>query len=282
MTALRRIAEFLGIDRSGMGELVGNQLEITHSYKLPGVPPSLRVIVESHFPAYSRKILACEAFRTPDDLPREATIERAFLTRTGMKTNLTIPLKVTGSVVGAIGFAPSARPSHGRTTWSADSPWSGTFFTNALARKRADDALRTLAASLLTAQEEERRRVALEKHDDGSQRQAILVFDIADLEVHLGDSTTALRRLRLMQGRLVDVAEDLHALSRQVHPAILDDLGLAEALRSECAAFSRREGIDVAFRADAVPRLVPRDVALCVYRVAQEALRDLSKNAAVS
>jgi signal transduction histidine kinase len=84
-----------------------------------------------------------------------------------------------------------------------------------------------------------------------------------------------------MQGQLVALSEDVHALSRQLHPSILDDLGLAEALRSECAAFSRREGVTIAYHAEGVPQAVPRDVALCVYRVAQEALRNLAKHAAV-
>jgi signal transduction histidine kinase len=74
-----------------------------------------------------------------------------------------------------------------------------------------------------------------------------------------------------MQEQLVELSEDVHALSRQLHPSILDDLGLVEAVRSECASFSRREGIAVVYCADEVSTTLPKDVALCVYRVAQEA-----------
>src|SRR5262249_54301282 len=66
-----------------------------------------------------------------------------------------------------------------------------------------------------------------------------------------------------------------------LHPAILDDLGLVEALRSECASFSRREGIAVVYLPEEVPTSLPKDVALCLYRVAQEALRNIAKHAAV-
>jgi signal transduction histidine kinase len=111
---------------------------------------------------------------------------------------------------------------------------------------------------------------------------ALLGIDIATLENHLGAPEIALPLLRTMQEQLVGLAEDVHALSRQLHPAILDDLGLVEALRSECASFSRREGIAVVYRPEEVPRTLPKDVALCVYRVAQEALRNLAKHAAVS
>jgi signal transduction histidine kinase len=74
----------------------------------------------------------------------------------------------------------------------------------------------------------------------------------------------------------------MHDLSRQLHPAILDDLGLVEALRSECASFARREGIAVDYRAEDVPSRLPKDVSLCIYRVAQEALRNIAKHAAVN
>jgi two-component system, NarL family, sensor kinase len=77
----------------------------------------------------------------------------------------------------------------------------------------------------------------------------------------------------------VDLSEDVHALSRQLHPSILDDLGLVDALRSECASVARREGVAVAYRPGAITDPVPKDVALCVYRVAQEALRNVVKHA---
>ena len=75
------------------------------------------------------------------------------------------------------------------------------------------------------------------------------------------------------------LSEDVHALSRHLHPSILDDLGLVDALRSECASVSRREGVAVAYRSDDLTATIPKDVALCVYRVAQEALRNVVKHA---
>jgi signal transduction histidine kinase len=80
----------------------------------------------------------------------------------------------------------------------------------------------------------------------------------------------------------VSLSEDVHALSRQLHPSILDDLGLVEALRSECASFSRREEIAVDYRPEKMPADLPKDVALCVYRITQEALRNVAKHAGVN
>ncbi len=141
-SGLRQIVEFLDLDRSGFGELSAEGMVITHSYQVPGVPPSPRVVLESQFPFYAMKVHRGEVFRLPDDLPPEAGREREFCARTGLKSNLTIPLKVTGSVVGGIGFA-SFR-SH--RDWPAELVQRlrlvGDVFTNALARKRADEALR--------------------------------------------------------------------------------------------------------------------------------------------
>jgi PAS domain S-box-containing protein len=148
--------------------------------------------------------------------------------------------------------------------------------------RQTREGLRKLAAKLLHAQEEERRRIAREMHDDWTQRLALLGIDIAKLEQQIDTPQKALPLLHTMQERLVKLSEDVHALSRQLHPSILDDLGLVEALRSECASFSRREGIEVVYQPDEMPASVPKDVALCIYRVAQEALRNVSKHAAVS
>jgi len=141
--------------------------------------------------------------------------------------------------------------------------------------------LRRLAAKLLHAQEEERRRIAREMHDDWTQRLALVSLDSARLEKLLGQPLKAIPLLHRMQEQMVRLSEDVHALSRQLHPSILDDLGLVEALRSECASFMRREKIAVAYCPEGTPTQVPREVALCIYRVAQEALRNVAKHAAV-
>jgi DNA-binding CsgD family transcriptional regulator len=140
---LRQIVEFLGIDRSGFGELVTkkNKLVITHSYEVPGVPATPRIYVEAHWPDYAGKVMEGEAFRVPEDLPAEAAAERAYLAEVGLKSQFTIPLKMAGAVVGALGFA-SFR-SH--LAWPEDLVLRlglmGDLFNYALARKQASEAL---------------------------------------------------------------------------------------------------------------------------------------------
>jgi signal transduction histidine kinase len=292
-SALRRLVEFLGVDRGDLAEVpVGQKhLVITHSYHLPGVPVLPRTILNEQLPWYVQAIYRGELLRLsdlPDDLPPEAAAERHYCTRVGLKSHVMIPLQVMGSVAGAIGFGSF----RGRRAWPDDLIQQlrlvGEIFTNALARKQSDESLRQtreslrhLAARLLHAQEEERRRIAREMHDDWTQRLAVLSIDITKLEKCIGSPEKALPLLHAMRQQLVGLAEDVHALSRQLHPSILDDLGLVEALRSECASFTRREGIAVRYLPQEVPSTLPKDVALCVYRVAQESLRNIAKHAGV-
>ena len=293
---MRRIVELLEIDRCGFGEVSadGKQFLVTHSYQLPTVPSCLGFVLQTQFPVYARMVRQGMVVRLPEDLPPGAVLEREYLRQSGLKSSLTIPLTVLGSVVGAIGLA-SFR-SH--LAWSDELlnrlRLVGDIFTNALVRKRADEALcakeislrqsqeglRQLTARLLQAQEEERRRIAREMHDDWTQRLASLGIEVARLERQFDVPEVGLPLLHSIQQQLISLSEDVHALSRQLHPSILDDLGLVEALRSECAAFVRREGIEVDYSPDELPATVPSDVALCLYRVSQEALRNVAKHAA--
>jgi signal transduction histidine kinase len=293
-SGLRCIVESLGIDRSGFGEVSadGTQFVITHSYQLPGVPPSPRRNLHSLFPTYAEMIRQGKVVRVPDDLPPEATAERDYCRQVGLQYNVTIPLTVMGSVVGGIGFASFRSGRRLPDELIPRLRLVGDIFTNALARKRADEALhnkeqllrksqtqlRDLAANLLNAQEQERRRIAREMHDDWTQRLAVLGIEVAKLEEHVGPSEAPSGLFEAIRGELVSLSEDVHGLSRQLHPAILDDLGLVEALRSECASFSRREDLAVNYVPQAAPQDIPVETALCAYRIAQESLRNVAKH----
>ncbi len=294
---LQRIVEVLGIDRSGLGQVSSDakQFQVTHSYQVPGVPASASFKLDSQFPFFAKKLRQGVVVRLPDDLPPEATEEREYCLQTGMKSNVTIPLMVMGSTVGGIGFSSFRSQRALPDELIPRLRLVGDIFTNALARKRADEALsakeqllrqakdglRRLNTRLLVSQEEERSRIAREMHDDWTQRLAILGIDAAKLENQLGTKSDALPLVQTIRERLVSLAEDVHALSRQLHPSIIQDLGLAEALQSECASFTRRENITVECTPRDVPTNLPNDVALCIYRVAQESLRNVAKHAAV-
>ena len=160
-------------------------------------------------------------------------------------------------------------------------------------RKRAEEALRTseealrrgqenyrnLAGQLLTAQEAERKRLARELHDDLSQRLAGLAMEAEMLEQQMPPLGAGAVRLKEMKDKLVAVSIDVHSMSRQLHPSILDDLGLPDAIASECARFRRQDSIAVDFRAENITQEIPSDIAVCLYRITQEGLRNISRHA---
>ena len=115
-------------------------------------------------------------------------------------------------------------------------------------RRRAEDEARDLSGRLITAHEDERARLARALHDDVTQRLALLAIDAGQKEKGLGD-TIAGQAMRSIRHDLVQLSDDVHSLSYALHPAILEDLGLIEALKAECARFGAVEGIPTSLRA---------------------------------
>jgi chemotaxis methyl-accepting protein methylase/PAS domain-containing protein len=136
--------------------------------------------------------------------------------------------------------------------------------------------IHALAASLLTAQEDERRRVSRELHDELCQQLASLAFDIGGLAAATPDGAGT--RLRSFQGRAVRAAEEARHLAYQLHPSTLDDLGLAVSLKALCEELPQPAGTAVSFTAINLPDSVPGEIASCIYRVSQEALWNIAKH----
>jgi signal transduction histidine kinase len=144
--------------------------------------------------------------------------------------------------------------------------------------KRAEEELSTLSRRLIQAQEAERALIARDLHDDVTQRMAVLAIELGRVESSApgGVQSGTLRKVR--EG-LVRLSEDIHSLAYRLHPSVLEELGLLEALRTECERRGRHGGIDVALDLDPVPAAVAKDAALCLYRVAQEALTNVARHA---
>ncbi len=146
------------------------------------------------------------------------------------------------------------------------------------ARKQNEDELRDLSRRLIRAQEEERALLARELHDDVTQRLAVLAIDVGRVERVCEDGPQA-GAMRALHESLVRMSEDIHSLAYQLHPSVLEDLGLVEALRAECERRGRQSRVALSVVCDAVPPTIDRDVALCLFRVAQEALTNAVRHA---
>jgi PAS domain S-box-containing protein len=142
------------------------------------------------------------------------------------------------------------------------------------------DQIRALAASLLKAQEDERRRVSGLLHDTICQELASLAFDIGGLVADTPPSEDAQRRLMALQVRVVKTSEQTRHIAYELYPSVLDDLGLVASLRALCDEFSERaKGTQLKFDAVSLPASLPREVASCMYRVAREILQNVAKHA---
>ncbi len=137
-------------------------------------------------------------------------------------------------------------------------------------------AVQDLSHRLVTVQEEERRRLARELHDSMTQRLGRLAIDVGLVERSVG---TALGKVR---DGLVGISEDVHAISYSLHPSFLEDLGLVEALQVECSKFTEQSSIQVDLAERDLPAAIPRDVTLCLFRIVQEALRNVERHARAS
>jgi PAS domain S-box-containing protein len=145
---------------------------------------------------------------------------------------------------------------------------------------QSQEDLRALTARLVDLQESGMKELARELHDDLSQNLFALGMEISTmLPPSAKPSRSFSEGIRALHGRIMNLACDVHSISRRLHPAILDHLGLEAALRQECLGFSERTGIPTQFESEGVPEPLAKDVSLCFYRVAQESLHNIAKHA---
>ncbi|HNP61615.1 MAG TPA: PAS domain S-box protein [Nitrospirales bacterium] len=145
--------------------------------------------------------------------------------------------------------------------------------------EHSQEELRALGAQLISAQEDERRRLSRELHDDMNQRLAVVALEIQSIQNTLPESNAMQKTLQHLNDQVSSLSDSVRHLAYQLHPSILDDLGLVVALQSSIREFSQWENISVTFRPRDVPHALPQDIASCVYRVTQECLRNVAKHA---
>jgi PAS domain S-box-containing protein len=150
-------------------------------------------------------------------------------------------------------------------------------------RTRAETEIQALTARLITAQEEERTRLAGELHDDLSQQIAAVSIAASNLKKNIAPENAEARvQSERIQQKLVQLAEGVRRLSHNLHPAVLQYSGLGAALKSYCDEFSSVTGITISFQSEGSFERLRSSVALCLYRIAQEALQNVLKHAQVS
>ncbi|MEI9974912.1 MAG: PAS domain-containing protein [Ignavibacteriota bacterium] len=149
--------------------------------------------------------------------------------------------------------------------------------------REANKRLQELSSRLIGAQEEERKRLARELHDDLSQQIAALSLATGNLKRQIpADCGDARTQIDAIHGKLVLLAEGVRRMSHELHPAVLQYSGLEPAMRSYCEEFGALAALDIDLEVEGSFEGVAPDAALCLFRVAQEALRNVVKHAKVS
>lgn len=149
--------------------------------------------------------------------------------------------------------------------------------------QQSQEELRSLAGQLLTAQEEDRRRISRDLHDDINQRLAMLTMDLRRMEKESFADPGCLRNeIRLVSEHLTAVSDDVRQMAYRFHPSILDDLGLVKAVRRLVEDFSSRTGIRSDYVHNDPVEALPDEITICIYRVVQESLSNVARHAQAS
>jgi PAS domain S-box-containing protein len=146
-------------------------------------------------------------------------------------------------------------------------------------RKRHEQAIQELSGRLISAQEQERSRIARELHDDINQRIALLAIELERWSQQLPESAGDLHdHIQHAGQRLSGLSKDIQALSHRLHSSKLEYLGIVAAANSFCKELSEQQNVLVQFSHSHIPRIVPNEISLCLFRVLQEALQNAVKH----
>jgi PAS domain S-box-containing protein len=149
-------------------------------------------------------------------------------------------------------------------------------------RKRAEEVLSGVSRRLIEAQEQERTRIARELHDDIGQRLALLTIKLEQLQQNSPDLPAELHgHMGELRMQTSEIARDVQSMSHELHSSKLEYLGIANAMKAFCHEFSDQQNVEVVFAHDEVPRTLPQEISLCLFRVLQEALQNAVKHSGV-
>ncbi len=149
--------------------------------------------------------------------------------------------------------------------------------------KLAKKALHEVTGRVIQAQEQERKRIGRELHDDFSQRVALIGVELqllAEKQKSLGSDFR--EPVINLQKKVESLSSDLHGLSYRLHPAKLDQLGLLPTVKGHIREMKKMYGFTVELAEESFPKPLPGNIAICLFRIMQEALWNAKKYSQVT
>jgi len=207
----------------------------------------------------------------------------ALLARAG-----SVVVSIFASIIAALCLVYLAPPAH---SFRIDDPFDdvaiGAFLVTSLLiahlvsrlRRLADDALSSVDRRLIDAEERERARIARDLHDDIGQRFALLSINVDQLRKAVPNPTVeVLTTLEQLLKQIEELSDDIRALAHSMHSPKLEHLGLVGTMRGFCKEFGHQQKVEIDFKGHDLPRFLPPDISLSLFRVLQEALQNSVKH----
>src|SRR3984893_10345801 len=286
---LQNLVEFLDVDRAAFDQVGEDRMTLSrsHSHTARGIDALPLNVANDQTPWITERLLRGNTVkwsRIPDDIPEQVSKEKEFTGRIGARSVLSIPVCIGGAVICAISFTSMRIYRDWPDEMVARLRLVGEIFANAIARKQAakeleeaNHRLRILSRRLFKVQEEERRHLARELHDEIGQALTAAKINLQSVTGNGGGVTFA--RLEETTGILDHLLGQVRQISLDLRPSMLDDLGLVPALRSLLDQQGRRASVAVCFSAENIPEKLDPEIQTTCFRIAQEAITNALRHA---
>jgi signal transduction histidine kinase len=148
-------------------------------------------------------------------------------------------------------------------------------------RNQAQEALSSVSHRVIEAEEQARQRIAEKLHEGVGQRLAVLLFDLEQLSLDSLNGADMPSRIDVVVKQSSEILNDVQVLAHELHSPSLDYFGIAVAMKSFCKEFGQLNRVEIDFKSDGLPRFVPPDTSICLFRVLQEALHNAVEHSGV-
>jgi signal transduction histidine kinase len=289
---LRDVARDFGFDTAAIFQWKNGKLHLQVSaagWTNPGIGSEAAIDLACVSKIWSRLEGGESLVVNCPSLSTESPEEMEWCRLVGVSACIVLPIQGQGSRVGVVVFGRRQGNLDLDSEQCQRLKLLSEDIANVMTRVHAEEHLRAsrrteqqLTAKLLTAQEDERRRLAREMHDDITQRLAVAAIDCGQLQKQAELSEQTNKLVSDLLQSLIQLSTDVHQLSRRLHPSILDDLGLRDAILHECNSVRTQCKISLTLRCGTLPNALSKDIQLCLYRIVQESLRNIVKHSQAS